>query len=840
MNVQNNKYTPNPLPEIVVPRNELIAHLNKAAEQKQLFVSAPAGSGKTIMTLLWIKKSHRHAIFIGLDNYDNFLAIFYKVFCTGILSVQPDNSAMQEILKSRLFNVKPIEHTIMLLSEFASDEKKYLLVLDDFHSITNPEILKSLPYILRRLPHSFTTIFLSRTEPEAYLSASMKDHPAVLISADRLSFSTHEIGELFRLRGKSLSAKEAESAFAFTGGWAIAVNALSLSGATALEHFDLGTLIRYAWENVWPNWDEATRTFMILSAVIDEIPVLLCEQITGRSDTAIFLEQLRRQNAYLTRTQDDVYRFHHLFLEAIRCQTEYHELSKTDIWHTAALYYLNKGDIFKSLNYAYKSKNLKTILNILDAHRTFIKIPINEYANNLDDLSYSEVVKELCEENPVLLGSYAYMFFIIGDARNFEINMDKLIQNLPMIAAEYPIFAESAVPTLTLDYRIPLKELCIRINEMPSAIFEDNEIKKITYSFQMPFLHRAGRDLCELADPRIYEEWIKSNQRVLKDHYQVIIKSTIAGIYYEQNRLSEALNEIQAAIDELSKETAKEIRLSVYLHLAAIYQALDKKAEFEMLVEKAANFINQGSEFLRPNFLAFKTLIKLLNGEVSAAKEWLRNHFVYDNERIEPYKLYQYFTTVRSFIVIGELEKAKTLARQIRKMAHGFKRPQDAAEAGVLISAVLWAEGKKEEAQEMMEAILIEMQPYSFIRVIADEGAAVLQLIKKISGKTEHENYSGPLKANYVNSIYMVAYAVSKRYRGIMAELKTKPIKLSPQQKKLLGLLAQGYKRDGIVEKTGLSLSTVKSYLNITYHKLEVDNAVEAVLKAQELGLIEL
>lgn len=42
-----------------------------------------------------------------------------------------------------------------------------------------------------------------------------------------------------------------------------------------------------------------------------------------------------------------------------------------------------------------------------------------------------------------------------------------------------------------------------------------------------------------------------------------------------------------------------------------------------------------------------------------------------------------------------------------------------------------------------------------------------------------------------------------------------------------------------IAEETGLSIPTIKSHTSLAYRKLGVTNAMDAVLKARELGLIE-
>ncbi|MDR2727677.1 MAG: LuxR C-terminal-related transcriptional regulator [Chitinispirillales bacterium] len=838
-NIKNNKYTPAPLPKIVAPRNELLARLDRSAEKKLIFISAPAGSGKTVSALLWIKKSNRKTVWIGLDVYDNSISIFYKMFCAGILSMQPDNDRMTEILLNPAFYFAPVEYTIMLLSEFKSDEGEYVLALDDFHTITNSEILKSLPYILRRLPHSFITLIMSRSEPEKYLSAYMQDKPAAVIGIDDLYFSTEEICEYFKARWNHVTFKEAEAAFAFTGGWAIAVNVLAQSAAPMPKGFGKEALDRYCKETIWDELDEDIRVFLIASAAIDKMPVALCKKITGRTDAVALLELLRVKNAFVTRIEDGVYRYHQLFLDFIRSQPEYIKMDKLESWREAAEYYVNNGELFVATYYACESKNIKTILDILYSYMNISEIPMYEYANNLRDLLYSEVMEELCEKYTIMYGAATDIFFIIGDVKNFEKSMDKFRQYLPLITLEYPMLVEPAVTAISLDYRTPIAELFAQFDELPSDVFQKDELKKVTYSSQLPFLHRGGRDFYDLTDKKTYDIWVKANERILKNHFKQIIHGTGAGLYLEQNRTNEALNEALKANGELTDNTAKEIRFSVYMHLAAVYLTLDNENELAELLDEIETFINEEAKFLLSNFLAFTSRVELWNGETAAAQEWLDHYFVNESELIAPYKLYQHFTTIRAFTVSGELEKAKTLAVRVRKMGKDFRRPQDAAEAGVLLAAILWAEDKKEESQEMMETVLSEMQPYSFIRLIADEGAAVLQVLKKILCKIEQANYHDLLDYKYVKSVYIAAYAVSKQRCGITAGLKPKRVKLSKNQKMVVQLLAHGHKRENIVEKTGISLNTVNTHIKIAYSKLGVSSAADAVVKARELGIIE-
>ncbi|MCL1904455.1 MAG: LuxR C-terminal-related transcriptional regulator [Oscillospiraceae bacterium] len=836
-NIQNNKYTPIPLPEVVAPRNKLLLHLSRSAAKKLIFISAPGGAGKTVSALLWTKQLKRKHIWIGLDVFDNSVSIFYKMFCAGILSVQSDNERMTEILQNAAFHSAPVEHTIMLLSEFRVDEGEYILVLDDFHSITNREVLEFLPYILCRLPHSFTTLILSRGEPDKHLSEYIDGRKAAFINADKLSFNAEEIYELFKLHEKSTTTAESESVFAFTGGWAVAVNTIAQN--EAYDNSSENALARYIEDNIWEKLDEATRIFLITSAALDELPVALCEGITGRNDAGTILENLKSQNAFVTRTEGGAYCFRPLLLEFLRGLTEYTDADNEKTWCAAAEYYENEGNIIAAARYACKSGNIEIILKVLHRYMSIGEIPVSEYIYHLKDALLGTAFESLCEKYFVLYQPAVYMSFSTGNALKFEKYEDKLKQNLPVIISEYPQFAETAVAIMLLDYRTPLSEHIVRLNEIPAFVFRDYELKRLTYSFQLPFLHRSNRDFYEIADEKIYDKWATVNERVLKNNYKQIIHGTRAGIYLEQNRAAEALSEAQAATRELTDETAKEIRFSINIQLAAVYLALGKEVEFSELIEKVELFINGEAAFLLPNYLAFKCIKELWNGEVAAAHEWLSHYYDDESGNIEPYKLYQHFAAIRAYIAAGDFEKAKALAIRIRKAGRNFHRLQDAAEAGVLLSVVLWAEGKKEEAQEIMEVVLSETQPYSFIRLIADEGAVVLQMLRRIYRKTECADYRGVLDPTYVNGVYMTAYTVSKQRKGIMAEFEKKSVKLSRRQKMIIKLLSQGYKRAGIAEKTKLSLNTVKSHTKLAYEKLGAGNAADAVVKARELGIIE-
>ncbi len=168
--LQTDKLIPIRLPEICAPRAELLKCFDRAAGKRYIYVNAPGGFGKTVSTLLWIQKSGYVPIWLSLDKYDNTPSTFFRFLCTALFSAMPQKESLTGIILEPSFNDSPVEYTIDILSRFSFDARKYALVLDDFYFITNEEILKSMIYILSRLPISITVIFLSRSECQYFPS----------------------------------------------------------------------------------------------------------------------------------------------------------------------------------------------------------------------------------------------------------------------------------------------------------------------------------------------------------------------------------------------------------------------------------------------------------------------------------------------------------------------------------------------------------------------------------------------------------------------------------------------------------------------------------------------
>ncbi len=263
------KFTPAALPEVCAPRRSLIGRFDDAAALRFGYVGAPAGSGKTVSTLLWLKACKRKVVWIGLDRYDNAPTVFFKLLATGLLSVQPENVGMRRVLASPSFSASPVEHVIMMLAEMQPPTERYALVLDDVHLVTNREIMKALRPCSSGCPGAFAVFLLSRKRScPMSCAASCASRPSSSGRPAALQPRTRS-GAISKAWGAPSRPRRRRFAFAATEGWAIGVAAVGEDVARSTRQHNY-LFASYFESQVWNAWDPDLREFCLRTSAVDE------------------------------------------------------------------------------------------------------------------------------------------------------------------------------------------------------------------------------------------------------------------------------------------------------------------------------------------------------------------------------------------------------------------------------------------------------------------------------------------------------------------------------------------------------------------------------------------
>lgn len=831
------KFTAPAPPGICVPRPKLTTLFEAESDKRVIFVTAPAGYGKTVSTLLWLAHSGRKYVWINLDSYDNTSAIFYKLACAGILSLQPGNTSMEEIYKSAYFASSPVEHTIRLISELRPDDQQYALVLDDAHYLTNKELIKSGLLTQKRLPFSFVLLILTRNKTsDDYLSA-IGDGRYAVIGESELAFSQDEIRSYFRAHGHSITHQEAAEVHSITGGWAIGVKSMALIGKIepSFEHERIWDV--YFKNQIWDKWSGEQREFMLKTAIVDSMPVELCQKLTGRKDSRQVLEKLFGDNTFVCRLSENEYCYHNLFLEFLRSQIPAAGFDTEPLHKLAAEYYMDRGKYFIARRHAAHSGDLDTLLKVFYELSSHGIVSLDDFIDS--SKLYAPPSEGVCDQAPFFYSTLMWESYLLGNAAEMERYMDKVYQMLPILEVQFPESVETVMMRISLDHRLSLGAMSERFASSPLNGNETSALHGTILTHEMPFLHRSNRDYYELTNKDVFDRTRTAFRSLLKEHGELIFAAVESGLLLEQNSAREALDTALIAEKMLNDSTKAELRFSVCAHLMAAYYALHNPKYQDIIIETESFIERIGAYNLRPNLLALKAKILFLDGDRRAAEEFLDYYFVTDEEQLALYKIYQHFATARALIVLGQTRKALRYIDKLRQLSQDFRRPFDFAEAGTLQAVVEWVCGMKKEAQATLETVLLELQPYRFIRVVALEGAAVLPILKRLTSRIKSGHYHGGLNAEYLSSVIIAAYEQSKRHKGIAAHINVKPPKLSERQKAVLILLSRGCSYDEIAEETSLTIHTVKSHVSAAYSKLDVHNAMDAVITARVLGLID-
>jgi len=429
--------------------------------------------------------------------------------------------------------------------------------------------------------------------------------------------------------------------------------------------------------------------------------------------------------------------------------------------------------------------------------------------------------------------------FLSGDRETTTRLFDMFYAVLPSFAKLNHPIAQVAVTRLILDSRVKLADFPAFLESLGIKLDAGVSGQAAIVTLQMPLLHRSVRDFCEFLDAGVKDTVQELFSCLLPGDWQCFYRSVEAGLFMEQNRLDEALGAAREAYAGLTEDTANEIRFGVSVGLAELCALKSEHEESRLVLDGLQQWIRaHNTQYLLKNLAAYQEREKIWDSSRKAAEDWLKNYFVSDNAQGEFYKIYQSFTTARAYMVLSMTDQATATLEQLRQLGGDLDRPLDVAEADVLLSIVDWKLGKKKEARDRLYRTLLDLQPRGFIRVVANEGEAVLPILTAVIRKLEQEPDSRPEVCRFVKEVHVAAYERSKRFKGLTHDLELKAVTLSPKQALVLELLSKGYKNAEIVELTGLSLNTIRTHTKIAYQKLEVTNVLDAVAKARQLGIL--
>src|SRR5215469_7498980 len=312
----------------IVSRRALLDILGNAGRVS--VVSAPAGSGKTLLLRSWIAEpgmAERAAWVPGQpevrDPQRFWISVADALRGTGVGSalVRPLTAAPD------LDGWAIVER---LLADLGSLQDRVWLVVDDVHELGSAGALRQLELLVMRGPPELRFVLATRHDVRLGLHRLRLEGELTEIRADDLRFTLAEARALFEAAGVRLADEAVALLHGRTEGWAAGLRlaALSLAGHPDPGRFAAEfsgserTVAEYLLAEVLERQSEQVRRLLLRTSVAERVSGELADLLTGDSGGERMLQELERANAFVVSldVSRSWFRYHQMFAELLQLE----------------------------------------------------------------------------------------------------------------------------------------------------------------------------------------------------------------------------------------------------------------------------------------------------------------------------------------------------------------------------------------------------------------------------------------------------------------------------------------------------------------------------------------
>jgi LuxR family transcriptional regulator, maltose regulon positive regulatory protein len=324
------KLTPPRIPRWLVARVRLLELLDAGVQGRLTLLTGPAGSGKTVLLSSWASTGALPSpvAWLSLDAADNDPARFWFYLLAALRQsgAAPPNGRLGSL--GLPIGGPDRGFVLELAAGLAELAEPVVVVLDDFHQLTNPAMLDGLATMLGRSSGSLRLILASREGLPLPLARLPAVGRPIEVGAGELAFTAGEAARLLASHGLGLADADLTILWARTEGWAAGLQlaALSLQDHPDPESFIAGfagtsrAVADFLLEEVLGRLPEEDRTFLLDTSVVERVSGALADALTGRADGAQTLARLERTNAFVAALDEhrSWYRYHQLLADVLQ------------------------------------------------------------------------------------------------------------------------------------------------------------------------------------------------------------------------------------------------------------------------------------------------------------------------------------------------------------------------------------------------------------------------------------------------------------------------------------------------------------------------------------------
>jgi len=433
----------------------LIERLNAGLDRKLTLVSAPAGFGKTTLVNAWLRSTGQTFAWISLDEGDNDLIHFLNYLVAALRQVDDGiGPAAQHLLETPQL---PFVETLLteLINDIVTQSFSFVLVLDDYHTITELCVHEAVSFLLERQPPQMHLVIVSRQDPPLPLSRLRGRGQVTEMRQSDLRFTIEEATTfLNQSMGLNLETSEVAALDAHTEGWIAGLQMAAFALQSRIADGETGSIpqfidsfsgrhhfiLDYLTDEVVRHQPEPIYKFLLRTCILERMCGSLCDALTDQTAedkstltlSRQILEHLQHANLFVVPLDDERrwYRYHRLFAELLRARLQEVEPDQVPELHLrAATWYDQNALPAEAVHHALAIPDFELAADVIE--RTILKVTAWPSINVATFLEWLRVLPDdVVRPRPRLRLFASRVFYLSGQREETERILQELADSL--------------------------------------------------------------------------------------------------------------------------------------------------------------------------------------------------------------------------------------------------------------------------------------------------------------------------------------------------------------------------------------------------------------------------
>ncbi len=365
----------------------------------------------------WLDARSTRAGWLQIDESDNDPSGFWTYIAAALQESVP---ALPEAVRSAQGD--GLDTVVgAVVNETSAAGEEVVLVIDDYHLITNPDVHHSVERLITLRPPNLILVVSTRVDPPFRLGRLRVRDRLTEVRADDLRFDTDEASWLLDAESTGMRPEAVDRLHQRTEGWAagLVLAGLSLRGEDDIDGFvdsfqgDDQLVADYLTDEFLDSIDEEERRRLLEVSILDRVSGPLIDQVCGVDDGAAWLGDLASSNQLviaLDRT-GTWFRFHHLLQDLLRAELERTAPERCAELHAeAGRWHAEAGDLMAAVEHYLRAGRRIDAADIVADNATKLLNVGRTYTVT----RYIERLGDLVDEHEGLAIVHGWVSFVTG------------------------------------------------------------------------------------------------------------------------------------------------------------------------------------------------------------------------------------------------------------------------------------------------------------------------------------------------------------------------------------------------------------------------------------------